>query len=98
MCAGVAACAFMTVVNGTYYMFNPHSCDVMIFQNDKGAVLLLYFQAWEIISISAHACNTMTCNTIKGLAIYDTKLLSISAVHYYFCKTRPKVLYQHILQ
>ena len=34
LCLSDAACSIMTMAAGTYYMFNPHSCDVMEFQND----------------------------------------------------------------
>ena len=46
-CVGDAACAIMTLTNGTYYMFDPHTHDVMGFQNDKGAAIILYFQVQE---------------------------------------------------
>ena len=45
LCISDAACAIMTVASGTYYMLDPHSHDVMGFQNDKGAAVLLFFQA-----------------------------------------------------
>ena len=41
LCIGDVAYAIMIVTNGTYYMYDPQSHDVMRFQNGKGATLLL---------------------------------------------------------
>ena len=45
LCADEVACAIIAMANGTYYMIDPHSHDVIGIQNDKGAAILLYFQA-----------------------------------------------------
>ena len=47
LCLGDVVCAIMTMANGTYYLFNPHSHGVIGFQDDKGDAVLLYFQAKE---------------------------------------------------
>ena len=43
VCVGNAACALKTMAKSTYYMFDPHSCDVTWFQNDNGTAVLLHF-------------------------------------------------------
>ena len=39
LCVGDAACAIMTMANGTYYMFGPHSHDMTGFKKDSGALV-----------------------------------------------------------
>ena len=55
LCLGNAACSIMTMANGTYYIFNQHICDVMRFQNDKEAAVMLYLQAQERL-LTYHTC------------------------------------------
>ena len=47
LCLGDAACAIMTLTNGTYYMYESHSINVIGFQNNKGSAVLLYYKAQE---------------------------------------------------
>ena len=53
-CLDDDACATMTMANGTYYMVDPHSHDVKGCQNDKGASVLLYFDAKERLLVYLH--------------------------------------------
>ena len=47
LCIGDAACAIITVADGTYYVFDTCSHDVTGFQNDKRAAVLQYFQTQD---------------------------------------------------
>ena len=62
LCIGNPTFAIITMTNVTYYMCDPHSHDVKVFQN-KGAVVLLPILRW-IISMFTYASSTIRCDII----------------------------------